>query len=101
MRFALPVPSVSVRRANQRGVLSSFAFAGVLLTGFALPAAHAQGDMTQRPYVSQHLTVPSDRPYVVAPNTVFVAGNDVLIPLFNKLDARFAELEPDIKFKKI
>jgi phosphate transport system substrate-binding protein len=60
-----------------------------------------QRDISQLPYVPQHVTVPTDRPYTVAPNTVFVAGNDVLIPLFTKLDARWEELEPQVKFKKI
>jgi phosphate transport system substrate-binding protein len=62
---------------------------------------HAQSDPATQPYVPQHLTVPADRPYTVGPNTAFVAGNDVLIPLFNKLDARWSELEPNVKFKKI
>jgi phosphate transport system substrate-binding protein len=60
-----------------------------------------QQDISQLPYVPQHVTVPADRPYTVAPNTVFVAGNDVLIPLFIKLDARWEELEPNVNFKKI
>ncbi|ADW67598.1 hypothetical protein AciX9_0526 [Granulicella tundricola MP5ACTX9] len=64
-------------------------------------AAQAQTDITQLPYTSKHVTVPADRPYTVAPNTAFVAGNDVLIPLFDKLDKRWAEVEPDVHFKKI
>ncbi len=67
----------------------------------ATAVAFAQNDITQTPYQPKHLTVPADRPYVVAPDTVFVAGNDVLIPLFTKLDARWAELEPNVKFRKI
>jgi phosphate transport system substrate-binding protein len=92
---------MSVRRALQNWAPSFFACAGVLLAGIALPQASAQDDIAQQPYVPQHLTVPANRPYVVGPDTVFVAGNDVLIPLFNKLDARWAELEPNVKFKKI
>jgi phosphate transport system substrate-binding protein len=68
---------------------------------FALCAANAQTDFTQIPYVPQHVTVPNDRPYTVAPDTVFVAGNDVLIPLFTKLDARWEQVEPKVKFQKI
>ena len=79
------------------GVTSSISCAGILMAATAL----AQDDITKRPYVPQHVSVPADRPYTVAPNTVFVAGNDVLIPLFNKLDARWAELEPNVKFQKI
>lgn len=77
------------------------------LMGFAMLAVGAQMcaaqgvDPAVKPYVTQHVTVPSDRPYSVAPGTAFVAGNDVLIPLFNKLDARWAAVEPDVKFKKI
>src|ERR1700722_5989255 len=76
------------------------------VTGLALAAVaafclHAQSDPGPQPYVSQHVTVPADRPYTVAPNTAFVAGNDVLIPLFTKLDARWFEVEPNVKFQKI
>jgi phosphate transport system substrate-binding protein len=53
------------------------------------------------PFEPRPLHVPADRPYTVGPDTVFVAGNDVLIPLFNKIDARWAELEPNVKFQKI
>src|SRR5207253_5719853 len=60
-----------------------------------------QDDPSTHPYVPQHATVAPDRPYVVGPNTVFVAGNDVLIPLFTKLDARWSQLEPNVKFQKI
>src|ERR1039457_6344612 len=88
--------------ATVRRALSFVTCAGILVAATAIPAAHAQDDIAQRPYVSQHVSVPTDfRPYVVAPNTVFVAGNDVLIPLFTKLDARWAEVEPNIKFQKI
>lgn len=55
----------------------------------------------QTPFVPRPLTVPMNRPYAVAKDTVFVAGNDVLIPLFNKLDTLWAQLEPNIKFQKI
>jgi len=74
------------------GIVGSAAIAGTCA---------AQTDIAQMPYVPQHVTVPMDRPYAVAPDTVFVAGNDVLIPLFTKLDARWAELEPKVKFQKI
>ena len=63
--------------------------------------ARAHEDPSKQAYVPQHVTVPQDRPYVVAPNSVFVAGNDVLIPLFTKLDARWAQVEPNVKFQKI
>lgn len=53
------------------------------------------------PYVPRELHVPADKDYTVGPDTVFVAGNDVLIPLFDKLDVLWAEKEPNIKFKKI
>ena len=73
--------------------------AGVLFASFC--SAYGQQDISQQPFVPRPITVPPDRPYVVGPDTVFVAGNDVLIPLFSKLDARWAQLEPNIKFKKI
>jgi phosphate transport system substrate-binding protein len=95
MPFNSTLYSASFRRALW--VMSSVTGAGILMA----TTAPAQDDITQRPYTSQHVTVPADRPYAVAPNTVFVAGNDVLIPLFNKLDARWAELEPEVKFQKI
>ena len=97
MRFHLTEYPVSLRRVL-RGLPCTVA-CGFLL---AAATAHPQDDITHRPYVPQHVKVPADfRPYVVAPNTVFVAGNDVLIPLFTKLDARWAEVEPNVKFQKI
>src|SRR5437588_3852730 len=72
-----------------------------LVFSFFIGAAGAQDDPSTHPYVPQHATVAPDRPYVVGPNTVVVAGNDVLIPLFTKLDARWSQLEPNVKFQKI
>lgn len=63
--------------------------------------AQPQKDPAQQPFVPRPLTVPMNRPYTVAPGVVFVAGNDVLIPLFTKLDTRWEQLEPSVKFKKI
>src|SRR5487761_118695 len=100
MRFYPVISSTLVRRALQNWAPSFLACAGILAATAIIPGVHAQDDISQRPYVPQHVTVPA-RPYVVAPNTVFVAGNDVLIPLFNKLDARWEQLEPNVKFKKI
>ena len=90
------VPQVSFTRQTIR--LAECAAA--VLLGLAA-AAQAQTDITQLPYTPKHVTVPDDRPYTVAPNTAFVAGNDVLIPLFDKLDKRWAEVEPNVHFKKI
>lgn len=80
---------------------ASLSCAGVLVASVVMAAAHAQTDPAQLPYVPQHVTVPLNRPYTVGPGTVFVAGNDVLIPLFTQLDVRWEQLEPDVKFKKI
>ncbi|MDB5917603.1 MAG: hypothetical protein JWR40_1837 [Massilia sp.] len=54
-----------------------------------------------KPYVPKQLTVPTDRPYIVEKDTIFVAGNDVLDPLFDKLHARFLAHHPNIKFKML
>lgn len=104
MRFPVTVSPASIRSALsslERRVRSRAGCACVLLAAAPFVAAFAQQDISQQPFVPRPLTVPADRPYTVGPDTVFVAGNDVLIPLFNKLDARWAELEPNIKFKKI
>jgi phosphate transport system substrate-binding protein len=101
MRFLQTYLSAPVSRAQQRKVQSRVICVCALLAGTVCLGARAQGDIVQQPFTPRPLTVPSNRPYVVGPDTVFVAGNDVLIPLFNKLDARWAELEPNIKFKKI
>src|ERR1700727_563152 len=85
---------------NMRTNSISFFFGASFLLA-TVSVAYAQTDITQQPYVSRHLSVPADRPYTVAPDTAFVAGNDVLIPLFDKLDKRWAEVEPNVKFKKI
>lgn len=90
---------LSLSRYRSAGVAVSCA---ALLSLFCLVSiAGAQDDPSTRPYIPQHVTVPPNRTYVVGPNTVFVAGNDVLIPLFNKLDARWAQVEPNVKFQKI
>ncbi len=65
------------------------------------PYPESAPDPATVPFQPRPLHVPANRPYTVGPDTVFVAGNDVLIPLFNKIDARWAELEPNIKFQKI
>jgi len=77
--------------------------AGAILAGLLLAAAsaYAQTDPAELPFNPRPLTVPADRSYTVAPDTVFVAGNDVLIPLFDLLDKRWSELEPSVKFQKI
>src|SRR5260370_34831764 len=101
MRFNQTTYSVSVRRSQQNWVSPSVVCAGVLVAIAGISTARGQDDITQRPYVPKHVTVPSDRLYVVAPDTVFVAGNGVVNPLFTKLDARWEQLEPSVKFKKI
>src|ERR1700761_1889204 len=64
--------------------------------------AHAQAtDPATMPFQPRPLPVPADRPSSASPATAFAAGNDVLIPLFTRIDARWAELEPNIKFQKI
>ena len=82
-------------------VLRNWLLPSAACLGLVTLSVHAQEDISQKPYVPQHVTVPPNRPYTVAPNTAFVAGNDVLIPLFNKLDAKWEQLEPQVKFKKI
>jgi phosphate transport system substrate-binding protein len=101
MRFNQTVYFVSVRRALGNRGASSVVCAGVLVASTVISTACGQDGITQRPYVPKHVTAPTDRPYVVAPDTVFVAGNDVLIPLFDRLDARWEQVEPNVKFKKI
>jgi phosphate transport system substrate-binding protein len=101
MRFKQTAISVFVPRGLTTRASHLVACAGVMVVSSAFLSAYAQDEITQRPYVPQHVTVPADRPYTVAPNTAFVAGNDVLIPLFNKLDARWEQVEPNVKFKKI
>ncbi|WP_144006754.1 PstS family phosphate ABC transporter substrate-binding protein [Pelomonas sp. KK5] len=55
-----------------------------------------------KPYEPKPISIPTEyRAYLTGPDkdTIYVAGNDVLIPLFDKLHARFKELHPNIKFK--
>jgi len=83
--------STILRRAGRVATLACLASVGTAAFAQTLPA----------PYQPREIHVPADKDYTVAPDTVFVAGNDVLIPLFNKLDALWAEKQPTIKFKKI
>ena len=81
-------------------VLSLIAGLGTLAAG-APAVAQESKDFSQQPFVPRPLTVPDNRPYTVGPATVFVAGNDVLIPLFDRVNARWAQLEPNIHFKMV
>jgi len=90
MKISAPLPRIA-RRAAVLAFLVSAAAGAIAQDTNSLP----------RPYVTQNVHVPADKDYVVGPDTVFVAGNDVLIPLFNKLDALWAQKEPNIKFQKI
>ncbi len=101
MRFSVKAAPVPVRSILQQAVGCLGISAGVLLISAIPLYAQTQQDIAQQPFTPRPLTVPTDRPYTVGPDIVFVAGNDVLIPLFSKLDARWSELEPNIKFKKI
>ncbi|MGF6439464.1 PstS family phosphate ABC transporter substrate-binding protein [Paraburkholderia youngii] len=93
---------LSSRAARNGTAIAAASLVGVLLTCAVVLPLHAEEvDIAKQPYVPQHVTVPADKPYVVGPDTVFVAGNDVLIPLFNKLDVAWAAVEPRVKFQKI
>lgn len=76
--------------------LAAFAIAGMCCA-----AANAEDVPGIKPYVAKPLAVPTDRPYVVEKDTIFVAGNDVLDPLFAKLHEAFHQHHPNIKFKML
>lgn len=101
MRFSVKAAPVPIRSIVQHVVRYSGITVGVFLVSSIPLCAQTQPDIAQQPFTPRSLTVPIDRPYTVRPDTVFVAGNDVLIPLFSKLNARWSELEPNIKFKTI
>jgi phosphate transport system substrate-binding protein len=90
-----------MRRAASRRGKSIVCAGGLLIAAVGVCNAGADVGNLPAPYVTKNVTVPADKDYVVGPDSVFVAGNDVLIPLFNKLDALWAEKEPNVKFKKI
>ncbi|HZU65349.1 MAG TPA: substrate-binding domain-containing protein [Novosphingobium sp.] len=88
------------RRPARRALLAALAGSALCsLIGAATIARSAEP--LPAPYVPRALSVPADKDYTVGPDTVFVAGNDVLIPLFDKLDVLWAQKEPNIKFQKI
>ncbi len=81
-----------------RGLAALFGAAAVLALSINAQAIEVAPDI--KTYVPEPISVPTDyRPYLVDGDTIYVAGNDVLIPLFDKLQARFKELHPNIKFK--
>jgi len=45
------------------------------------------------------LAPPKDAPYVLPDGSIYVAGNDLLAPLFEQLNARFLQAHPGLKFK--
>jgi phosphate transport system substrate-binding protein len=89
---------MSLQKSSARWTLGLAACA--IATVFS-SAARADEVPGIKPYVAKPLTVPDGRPYVAAQDTIFVAGNDVLDPLFAKLHAAFLAHHPNIKFKML
>jgi phosphate transport system substrate-binding protein len=91
----------TIMNNSTRSFGSAFGIAALTVTSLFASAAHAEDVPGIKAYVPKPLTVPADRPYVPEKDTIFVAGNDVLDPLFDKLHARFLAHHPNIKFKML
>lgn len=77
------------------------AIALLVAVGFLslLPATSAQTNYELKPFVPQRVTPPKDAPYVLADGSIYVAGNDLLAPLIERLDDLFQKTHPGFKFK--
>jgi phosphate transport system substrate-binding protein len=52
-----------------------------------------------QPYVPQKVSVPKDAPYVLSDGSIFIAGNDLVAPLLEKLNEVYSKAHPGFKFK--
>src|ERR1700737_4672692 len=62
-------------------------------------ATLAQTQFAKESIVPQRVAPPSDAPYVLSDGSIYVAGNDLLIPYFEKLNELFAKTHPGFRFK--
>lgn len=51
------------------------------------------------PYRPQAVTAPKNAPYVLRDGSIYIAGNDLLAPLLEKLNDLFVKAHPGFKFK--
>ena len=63
-----------------------------------LPVTIAQ-DSALKPFVPRNVEPPKDAKYVLADGSVYIAGNDLLVPYILKLNAVFLKTHPGFKFK--
>src|SRR6266403_1922549 len=61
--------------------------------------ALAQAESAKEGFVPQRVVPPSNAPYVLSDGSIYVAGNDLLIPYFEKLNELFAKTHPGFRFK--
>ena len=50
-------------------------------------------------YVPHQVALPTNRPYLQPDGSIFIAGNDLMAPIFKKLNALFTKTHPGFKFK--
>src|SRR5258708_34019136 len=93
MRFSTSLP---FNPGLSRRVTVTFAMACVAL--LTLPVTIAQ-DSALKPFVPRNVEPPKDAKYVLADGSVYIAGNDLLVPYILKLNAVFLKTHPGFKFK--
>ena len=71
----------------------------VYCLGAALAAAAAPPQSGLQPYAPQAVTAPKAAPYVLPDGSIYVAGNDLLAPLLEKLNDLFSKSHPGFQFK--
>jgi len=66
----------------------------------ACPAAFAQTDSGLKPFVPQRVAPPGrEAKYVLADGSIYIAGNDLMVPYLERLNALFQQTHPGFKFK--
>ena len=70
----------------------------VLVAGMALLAGFGPNVSAAEAYVPRAVEVPKDAGYVLRDGSIYIVGNDGMEDLLNKLNARFVQAHPGIKF---
>ena len=83
-------------RLSRRGAAIALIACGL---GIALSVARGERGSGPQPYVPQAVTPPKDAPYVLADGSIYIAGNDLMAPLLEKLNDLFSQAHPGFKFK--
>jgi phosphate transport system substrate-binding protein len=58
-------------------------------------------EMAYRSYEPQHVTVPSNAPYLLPDGSIYIVGDDTMEPLLKRLNELFSQTHPGIRFTMV